>query len=258
MDYIIPIIIGFFAGYFSGQFGIGGGFLMQPALRLVVGVSALISLGTPIPVFIVSAATGAYNYYRNNLIDMRLAFYLSITGVVGTVIGSHATVFVRGDLILLITAIILIVVSFRYMLSAREKTKTKAPNTGPKEMVIPMALATGVITGFLSGFLGLGGGFLLVPVLTIIFNKDIKTTIGTSLLVIIAYAIPGGITHYLLGHVDPLLALLLAVGTVPGAYIGSRVAIGLPEKLLRQLFGIFLLVVAVYFAIFELLVLIGA
>lgn len=98
---------------------------------------------------------------------------------------------------------------------------------------------------------------MLVPVLTIVFNRGIKTAIGTSLLVIIAYAIPGGITHFLLGHVDLVLSILLVVGIVPGAYVGSKVAIRLPEKILRRLFGIFLFTVAFYFAFFELRILLG-
>jgi len=262
MDYIIPVIIGLLAGYFSGQFGIGGGFLMQPALRLVIGAPALVSLGTPIPVFIVSAITGAYNYYRSGFVDLKLAFYLSLFGVIATIAGSYATTLVIGDLLLLVTAIVLMATSFRYILAGKRAPGKRAPGESKngvslKKGVATTASITGAFVGFFSGFLGLGGGFLLVPALTIIFNKDIKTAIGTSLVVIIAYAIPGGITHFQLGHVDSQLAVLMAVGIVPGAYIGSKVAIGLPEALLRRLFGIFLFTVAAYFAVFEIMVLLG-
>jgi len=257
MDYIVTIIIGLVAGYLSGQFGIGGGFLMQPALRLVLGVPALVSLGTPILVFIASAATGATNYYRSGFTDVRLAIYLSSFGVIGTVLGSYATSFVNGDLLLFITAIILMTTSFRYIIAIEQGAGGGVSFITPERGIAVAASSIGFFVGFFSGFLGLGGGFLLVPVLTIVFNRDIKTAIGTALLVIIAYAIPGGITHFLLGHVDPVLSVLLVVGIVPGAYIGSKVAIRLQEKILRRLFGVFLFTVAFYFALFELRILLG-
>lgn len=257
MDFILPIVIGFVAGYLSGHFGIGGGFLMQPALRLIVNMPALISLGTPIPVIVVSAVTGGYNYYRGGFIDFRLALYLSITGIFGTIIGSLATAIIEGDLLLLLTAIALMLTSVRYILENQRNSSDNELADGSDNKSVTKALVIGFIAGFLGGLLGLGGGFLLVPALTIIFKKDIKTAIGTSLFVIIAYAIPGAATHYLLGHVNLLLALLLAVGIVPGAYLGSKVAIGLPEAILRRMFGILLFGVSLYFAVFEIRVLLG-
>jgi hypothetical protein len=119
------------------------------------------------------------------------------------------------------------------------------------------ALGVGAVVGFLTGLLGLGGGYILIPTLTLVFKRDMKTAIGTSLLVIIAYAVPGAATHLYLGHVDVLIALLLAIGVIPGAYLGSKIAIGLPEDVLRRSFGVFLLGVSIYFGVFEIKNLIG-
>lgn len=228
---------------------------MQPALRLLLGMPALISLGTPIPVIVLSGITGSYNYYRGGYIDIKLAPYLSISGIAGSVLGSLATGVINGDIILLITAVALAVTALRFILSIEKSAQNVSPPAKSSGRGAVAALLTGLIAGFLAGFLGLGGGFLLVPALSIIFKKDMKTSLGTSLLVIIAYSIPAAATHFLLGHVDLLLAALLAVGIIPGAYLGSRVAISLPEALLRKLFGIFLLLVSLYFAGFEISVL---
>lgn len=259
MDYFTPIAIGFLAGYLSGQFGIGGGFLMQPALRLIIGTPALISLGTPIPVIVVAATTGTYNYFRSGFVDLKMAAYLAVFGLVGSVLGSLATAFIEGDLLLFITALVLMLTSSRFILGGGQKqtTEKKVSRVECEAGFNVAVIGVGIVAGFLAGLLGLGGGFLLVPALTFIFNKDIKTALGTSLLVIIAYSIPASITHYLLGHVNLLLAMLLVIGIIPGAYIGSRVAIGLPEHILRRLFGIFLFSVALYFAIFEARILLG-
>jgi len=69
--------------------------------------------------------------------------------------------------------------------------------------------------------------------------------------VITTYALPGSIAHYFLKHVDVKLALLLILGVIPGAYLGSKITIKLRESLVRFLFGLFLLIIALYFAYFE-------
>ncbi|HEY3375201.1 MAG TPA: sulfite exporter TauE/SafE family protein [Candidatus Aquicultor sp.] len=251
IDIIGPILIGFFAGYLSGQFGVGGGVLMTPALRLILGTPALVAVGTPVPVIIVSAVTGAATYYRNGYVDLRLARDLAITGMIGAALGAYTTRFVNGDIILLITAAVFIFIALNYITGRGESAVIWERFTAARSHAVITSALIGMFVGFYSGFLGLGGGFLLVPALTIIFGKDIKTAFGTSLVVIIAYAIPGTIVHFLLGHIQPLLVLLLSIGIIPGAALGSRIAIGLPEATLRRMFGFLLLVIALYFGIAE-------
>lgn len=222
---------------------------MQPGLHILVGVPSLVAVGTPIPVIIISGITGALNYHRSGYVDKHLGRYLAVSGVISALIGAYLTKFVDGELILLLTAIVFMAVALRF-LSSKQDGATSEVQRRPKES-IALVSAVGAVVGFYSGFLGLGGGFLLVPALTIVFKKDMKTALGTSLLVIIAYAVPSAIMHFYLGHVDVTLALLMALGIVPGAYLGSRVAISLPDVLLRRIFGFFLFVIALYFAIYE-------
>jgi len=107
----------------------------------------------------------------------------------------------------------------------------------------------GILTGFYSGFLGLGGGFVLVPMLTRWVGFDIKRAIATSLLAITILAVPGTITHALLGNIDWRIAAVLAAGVIPGAIVGARFTLGSAERTVRLGFAALLLAVGAWLAI---------
>ncbi|MDI6689549.1 MAG: sulfite exporter TauE/SafE family protein [Actinomycetota bacterium] len=249
------ILVGFVSGYLSGQFGVGGGVITTPAIRLILGYSPWIALGTPLPVIIPSALTGAYIYHRSKLVDERLALQLAIPGVIGVVLGSAITLLFPGHLIMLITALVILLLGIKFLIPQKVGGRNDPSCTGRHFFRSNRStiLVTGFGCGFFSGFLGLGGGFLLIPAMIILSEKSIKEAFGTSLAVITAYTLPGSIAHYFLKHVDVKLALLLILGVVPGVYLGSKITIKLRESLVRFLFGLFLLIIALYFAYFEVL-----
>ena len=106
-------------------------------------------------------------------------------------------------------------------------------------------LTVGVAAGFLAGLLGVGGGILLVPAMVLLLGFDQHVAQGTSLVVIVPAAMIGTWTHYRRGTIRPRDALLVAAGGVIGAAIGSLSALSLDDELLRRLFAVVLLVVAV-------------
>jgi len=256
MPYVFKaIMVGLAAGYLSGQFGVGGGIITTPGVRLILGKSEFIALGTPLVVMIPTVLSGAHIYRKNGLINSELILPLSISGIIGIIVGSLATAFVSVHFLMLITAFIILVVGLRFMSVQIEGAE--APVSGDKNLdrdkLKNRSLLVGLACGFFSGFLGLGGGVLLVPALTVLLQQDIKEAFGTSLIVILFYALPGSIVHFLLGHIDLRLALFMIIGTIPGAFIGAKMTIKLPASFLKTLFGLFLIAVAVYFAYYEIL-----
>ena len=109
-------------------------------------------------------------------------------------------------------------------------------------------VAVGIVTGLYSGFLGLGGGFVVVPALSRWLGWPLKRAIGTSLLTVAVLAIPGSVAHYLLGHIDLRLALLLACGAVPGAVLGARLTRVASERAVSIGFAVLLAVSAIALA----------
>lgn len=119
---------------------------------------------------------------------------------------------------------------------------------------VVIALVIGLIAGLASGYVGVGGGFVMVPLMIAFLNIKPSLASGTSLVAVMILAVPGVITQFVLGNVNVLVGVLLALGSIPGAVVGARLVTILPERMISLLFGIFLLLAAVGLVVRELLV----
>jgi uncharacterized membrane protein YfcA len=109
-------------------------------------------------------------------------------------------------------------------------------------------VAIGAAAGLLSGLLGVGGGVVMVTAFTEIAGIPLKTAIASSLACVGLFAIPGTVTHALIGGVDWRFALCLGVGVIPGARLGAHLAIRAGDTRLRRAVALFLGVIAVIYA----------
>ena len=263
MTVVATIVVGLASGVLSGAFGIGGGLLTTPAIALLLGYPALIAVGTPLPVIVPGALTGALSYHRRGLADVRAGLVMALAGTVGSVVGAFLTRFVGGTGVLLVTAVVIAGASIDMLLQHRatagravpgeaESDETLAAIAVPALAAVPRRtlafVAIGAVAGLYSGFLGLGGGFVVVPALTRWCGMPVKRAIGTSLVTVAALAIPGTLTHWYLGHIDWTLAALLAIGVVPGAIIGARLTGRASDRSVRLAFAVLLAVVGVWLA----------
>ena len=102
----------------------------------------------------------------------------------------------------------------------------------------------GLIAGVASGYVGVGGGFIMVPLMLSLVGIAMKQASGTSLIAVAILAIPGVVEQVLLGNVQYLAGIAVAIGSIPGAVVGVRLPRVVPERQLRFLFGFFLIVAA--------------
>ena len=112
--------------------------------------------------------------------------------------------------------------------------------------VILLLIAIGILTGFMAGLLGIGGDIIMVPALIFLLGLSQQGAQGTSLAVMLPpIGLIAAYNYFKAGHVNLKYALILAVMFVAGSYFGSKLAIDLPQPLLKKIFGILLLAVAV-------------
>jgi hypothetical protein len=118
---------------------------------------------------------------------------------------------------------------------------------------IALCLLIGLIAGLASGYVGVGGGFIMVPLFISLLGIMMRQASGTSLVAVTILAIPGVVEQGLLGHIDYIAGIAMAVGSIPGAVIGASLIRKVPERKLRFVFGAFLLISAVVLLFNELL-----
>lgn len=113
-----------------------------------------------------------------------------------------------------------------------------------------MYLAVGMFAGVASGLIGIGGGVIIVPCLVFLFGFSQLSAQGTTLAMMVPpIGIMAAWTYYKHGHVNLVVAALLCAGFVLGGYLGAKFAIGVSEIVLRKLFGVSMLMIALYFII---------
>ncbi len=254
MEFIVTqlayLLLGIATGILSGTFGIGGGTLTTPAMRDLLRTPGHVALGTPLPIIIPTAFSGALVFHRKRMLKYRIGAVCALAGSVTALLGATATVYFTGREMMLITSAFIALLAARFAFAGKEpKPKAK---TAPTKLLL-RATFIGLAAGALSGFLGVGGGVILVPAMVLLLNFRVHEAVGTSLMVMVIYAIPGSVAHYLLGHIDVALLLPIAIGSVFGAQFGARLAVRTRENRLRLAFSFFLFVVAVSMAVFELL-----
>jgi uncharacterized membrane protein YfcA len=203
-------------------------------------------------VIVPTALTGALTYHRAGEVDVRAAAWMVGPGVIGSVVGALLTDVIDTHLLLLVTAVIL---AWQAVSVLHLRTSRPTPRVRPT----PSAFATiGLAAGGISGLLGIGGGIVMVPLLAGWLGLPLKRALGTSLLTIVALAIPGAIVHTALGHIDGWVFVAVSTGAIPGARVGATLALGTAERTLRLVVGLFLLLLAAAYGVSEAIELLGS
>ena len=269
--------IGLAVGFISGMFGIGGGFLMTPLL-IFIGVSPAVAVASMASHISASSFTGALTYWRKGALDLALALMLLSAGIIGTATGVWVFTTLRAlgqlDLMIglsyvtLLTAVggMMIYESVRAELRARQGLSATIRRPGSHTWLhgLPFKLrfrrskiyvsaipvwGIGFIIGFVGAIMGIGGGFLLVPMLIYFLRVPTATVIGTSMVLTLVTMASATVMHAATNHlVDAVLALILMVGGVVGAQFGARTGQRMRGERLRLLLGLLVFAVGLRFA----------
>jgi uncharacterized protein len=278
VNIFLLLAMGAAVGFVSGMFGIGGGFLMTPLL-IFIGITPGVAVASVASHIAASSFSGALSYWRRRAIDPALASVLLTGGIVGTTLGVSTFTLLRsfGQLDLTIALSYVVLLSgvgaamfwegLRAMLRARRGGPVTIRRPGshhwihglPLKMrfkrskiyisIIPV-VAIGILIGFLGAVMGIGGGFILVPLLIYLVRVPTSTVIGTSMVLTLVTMMFATLLHAATNHlVDAVLALILMVGGVTGAQFGARAGQMIRGEQLRLLLGLLILAVGIRFAV---------
>lgn len=260
--FIAPALAGVFVGVMSGLLGVGGGTIMVPIFRLAFGMSPLASTATSLFAIIPTSISGVVAHARAKTCVPKLGLALGVGGAVMSPMGVWLASVSPGWLVICVAAIVIGFSAFKMFKKAVKCAP--APRAGrvggnvqaasakavPDQPVLSrkqylQGACIGLIAGLASGYVGVGGGFIMVPLMLAVLDIPMSLASGTSLIAIMILAIPGVIEQGLLGNIEYLAGIAIVVGSIPGALVGARLVRVVPERQLRFIFGGFLLVAAV-------------
>jgi uncharacterized membrane protein YfcA len=269
--------MGIAVGFISGMFGIGGGFLMTPLL-IFTGIPPAVAVASVTTHIAASSFSGVMSYWRRRALDPALAVMLLVGGVVGTGGGVwlFSTLRALGQLditiglsyVTLLGAVgaLMVIESLRAILRSRQGRPVEIRRGGSHTWIhgLPLKMrfkqsgiyvstipvyAIGFLIGFIGAIMGIGGGFLLVPMLIYLLRVPTNVVIGTSMLLTLVTMALATLMHASTNHlVDAVLALILMVGGVTGAQFGARASQRIRSEQLRLLLGLLVLAVGLRFA----------
>jgi uncharacterized protein len=246
----VAVALGFAIGILSGLFGVGGSSIATPLLRVTLNTPSLIALASPLPATFPTAAAGLAGYRKEGLVNRRAVVWSVVGGLPAVIVGALLTRWIPGRSLMVLVAIAVAAVGVE-MLRLNPYTSAELTRRSTRWRNAPVAglLVVAVGIGLLSGLLANGGGFLLVPAFVLLFGASMREAAATSLICVAFLAVPGTVTHALLGHINWWLSFYLAIGVIPGTYLGARLSIRQRQVHLRRPFGAFLLLFATYFLI---------
>jgi len=264
VDVFLLFLLGGGIGFLSGLFGVGGGFLLTPLL-IFVGVPPAVAVATQANQVIAASVSGAISHWRRGNVDIRMGLVLLAGGFVGSSAGVGLYTLLRAvgqlDLVIALSYVfflgtvgaLMLMESLRVIL---RKWRAGVPSRRKLHIhtwihglpfklrfrtsklyisaVVPFVI--GALVGILAAILGTGGGFLMLPAMIYLLGMPTVMAVGTSLFQIVFVA--ANVTMLQSIHnqtVDVFLALVLIVGGVIGAPLGSKLAGRLPGEQLRAL-----------------------
>jgi len=264
-------------GFLSGVFGVGGGFLMTPLL-IMAGIPSTVAAASDSNQIVAASTSGAYAHYRLGNVDFKMGLFLLIGGVIGGTLGVQLIKVLRSmgnaDFVIKITYVVMLGVIGGYMfmeslqalrkkpaLEARRPEPAKVSRYNRFSQSLPyqmrfdksgvtlsplLPLILGIFVGILAAIMGVGGGFIMVPVMVYMLRMPMHVVVGTSLFQIlftcINVTIMQAITNF---TVDLVLAIILLLGSTLGAQFGVRLSRRLKADQLKILLASIVLIVMV-------------
>lgn len=239
--FVLLVTLIFALAFIFSMLGLGGAMVYNPLMvwfgydfKSVVVPTGLLLNG-------LTAVSAAWAYYRKGMIDFRVALPLVITSALGAPAGAYFTQFISTNILLGLFATAVVFAGGRMLLVSKASEPETMRGTARQRMLWGAGLGFGI--GFIAGMLGIGGGFLIVPLL-MAMGYPTKIAAATSAFTVVFSSFTGFLGHVAVGHFDWTLMIMLSIAVIVGSQLGARVmAAQMKPRQLKQMFGVVLLFV---------------
>ncbi len=252
MDWTIPLL-GFVVGLLVGLTGIGGAALMTPLLILLGGVRPVVAVGTDLAYGAITKAVGALLHYRRRTVDLAITWHLGLGSIPAALLGVALIGWMRGDakngavdqFISRALGLVLIAVSLSLLLRPWSRQSSfHGDHPGYSRQRRALTIVLGATVGFLVGLTSVGSGSLIAASLVMVYPElPLRRVVGTDIFHAMLLSAAAGLLNLWLGTVDLKLLGSLLVGSIPGVWLGSHMAVRVPDRILRPILASLLLAI---------------
>ena len=238
----VNFLMGGALGYLSGMLGIGGGLLAIPLLVLVLGLDQQTAQGTALVLMTPNMIIGFWRYRQRNPITFRMAALLGSGAIIVSYLASIAAAGMSADTLRTLVAVFMVGLSANLLRRNLAHKHIESHRKFATHWLLPLV---GGLGGFCSGFFTIGGGVVVVPILTTFFGFAQTAAQGLALAMQAPSSMVALVTYAHLGLVDWLVGIPMAIGSMLTISHGVVLAHRLPEQKLRIAFALMLFVSAI-------------
>ncbi|MEV8268007.1 sulfite exporter TauE/SafE family protein [Microbacterium sp. NPDC076911] len=246
---VIALLLAVLVGVSLGLLGGGGSILTVPILTYVLGMPPREAIAASLFIVGTTSAVRVISHARAGRVVWRTGIIFGLAGMAGAFAGGLLGGFIPGAVLLILFAGMMIVTAIA-MIKGRKPRATGESGAAHPLPVVRIVI-DGLLVGIATGLVGAGGGFLVVPALTLLGGLPMAVAVGTSLLVIAMKSF-AGLGGYLISvQLDWPVVLGFTAAAVAGSFVGVALAGKIPERALRRGFGIFVLAMGVFILVQE-------
>ena len=249
MQILITILVTFFAGMGAG---LGTGFagmsaaaVISPMLITFLHMDPYMAVGIALSSDVLASAVSAYTYGKNKNLDIRNGLIMMFSVLAFTVIGSYIASLVPSRTMGNFSVFMTFLLGVKFIIRPVMTTKETMQGVSAKKRAI-QSLVCGCLIGFICGFVGAGGGMMMLLILTSVLGYELKTAVGTSVVIMTFTALTGAVSHFTIGGApDWTVFILCVVFTFLWARIAAVIANKATPKTLNRATGVILMVLGI-------------
>lgn len=231
--------VGLISGFLAGLLGIGGGVVIIPLLIYVGGVPIKLATGVSVVQAFFATASGLVIHRRARTVDVRLGLVLGGAGIIGGLLGALGSAAVNPDVLLLVfLALVVVAIVLLFVAPRGDATKIYTVN-------VPLSFLLGGAVGVLAGMLGVGGGFIMTPLMISVLKVPTRVAVGTSLLMILPTTVSGSVGKIMTGQFDLETTAAVVVGSIVGAQFGGKANTRLAPRRIRLILTLLLFAILI-------------
>lgn len=230
------------AGLLGGYMGLGGGVIMVPYMTIILGLDIKEAVPIAMIAIVVGTLSASTPYIRKSMVDTELAIIISISMVVGSVIGSLLLEIVSSAKLQLIFSVAVLYAGMLMLFNKSDKKPAIRREFGLIYYFLASALS--LVIGVIATMIGLGGGIFIIPMLYLLFGISIASARGTSALTIGFGAATAAIVFYFKGQLDPAAAVPVMLGVAAGGTAGGHLGTVARPVVVKIIFFIIMIYIA--------------